>query len=105
MSKFGCTCGHTISDITDNLPYKARIREDEDTQKPVELLAEILAQFWEARQQGQETEFIRQFERAELRSEHFTETLVESLAEGEVRRMAGKPLSTVLFNFIFPFWS
>lgn len=30
MSKLGCTCGHTIRDQTDNLPYKGHILKDQD---------------------------------------------------------------------------
>jgi hypothetical protein len=56
MSKLGCSCGHSMPDSTDFLPYKAYLREDEDTQKPIELLAQLLSQYWEARQHGQETE-------------------------------------------------
>jgi hypothetical protein len=97
MSKFGCTCGHTIVDQTDFLPYKAHIREDEDTQKPIELLAETLSQFWEARQQGQEAEFVRQFELSHGATEGFAELLVRDLAK--------KPLTEVLYDFIFPFWN
>jgi hypothetical protein len=31
MSKLGCTCGHTIRDQTDCIPYKALCYSDEDT--------------------------------------------------------------------------
>lgn len=97
MSKFGCTCGHTIKDQTDCLPYKGYIREDEDVQKPIELLADVLARFIEAREQGQEAAFIHQFElsRGEL----------EIYARHTVERLAGKPMSEVLSELIFPFWS
>lgn len=97
MSKFGCVCGHTIVDQTDFLPYMAHIREDEDTQKPIELLADILAQFWEARQQGQEAEFLRQFE--------LSYGTTEEWAEHVVRELAGKSLSQVLSDLIDPFWN
>ncbi len=60
MSKLGCVCGHTIVDQTDFLPYKAHIREDEDVQKPIELLADILARYYEARQQGQGDQFVKE---------------------------------------------
>ncbi len=45
MSSFGCVCGHTIPDKTEDNPYKAYIREDEDTQKPIEVLADLLARY------------------------------------------------------------
>lgn len=97
MSKLGCTCGNTIVDQTDFLPYKAYIREDEDTQKPIELLAELLSQYWEARQQGHEAEFIRQFELSQSATEAWVEVLV--------RQLAKKSLPQVLSDLIFPFWS
>lgn len=96
MSKLGCVCGHVIRDQTDFLPHKAYIREDEDTQRPVELLAGILAQFWEAREQNREAEFIREF---------FTRRDSEGIAELEGKRLAGKPLSEVLYSLIYPFWT
>ncbi len=99
MSKLGCLCGHTIRDQTDFLPYKAYIREDEDTQKPIELLADTLARYYEAREQGQEAEveFIRQF--------YLSRGEPEEVADSNVKYLEGKPLSTVLFDLIFPFWS
>lgn len=97
MAKFRCICGHVIRDQTDFLPYKAYIREDEDTQKPIELLAEALAQYFDARQQGREEEFIRTFELSRGEPEDY--------AESEARHLKGKPLSEVLFNLIFPFWT
>jgi len=66
MSKLGCMCGHNISDQTDNVPYKAHIREDEDVQKPIELLADILAGYYEARQQGQGDQFVKEFVERQL---------------------------------------
>ena len=95
--KFGCTCGHGIVDQTDFLPYKARILADEDTEKPVNQLADALAQYWEAREQGRETEFIRAF----WRSHGFTERGAEYYA----KRLADKPLATVLSELMSPFWS
>jgi hypothetical protein len=64
VSKFGCVCGHILPDQTDFLPYKAYLREDEDTQKPIEMVADILAQFWSARESGQEVAFLHDFERS-----------------------------------------
>jgi len=45
MPKLGCKCGNIMRDNTDFLPYKTHLREDEDTQKPIELLAELLSQY------------------------------------------------------------
>ena len=97
MSKFGCVCGYTIVDQTDNLPYKAHIREDEDTQKPIELLVDVLTRLLDARQQGRQAEFIRQFE--------LSRGAGESYAEGEANALRDNPLEEVLFHVIFPFWN
>lgn len=97
MSKFGCICGHVIRDQTDFLPYKARIQADEDMQKPIELLADRLSQYFEARQQGQGAEFMRQFQRFHGWS--------ESGAEWQVQQLTDKPFSDTLVELIFDFWT
>lgn len=61
MSFLRCICGHTIRDQTDFLAYKAYIRADEDTEKPIEVLRGLLAQLWNAQQQHQQAEAIREF--------------------------------------------
>lgn len=58
MSRFGCTCGYTIVDITDFLPYKAYFLSDEDTETSMELVVNRLAKFVEAREQGKQDEFL-----------------------------------------------
>jgi len=35
-----------MPDNTDFLPYKAHLHVDEDMQKPIEVLAELLSQYW-----------------------------------------------------------
>lgn len=97
MSHFRCNCGHDIVDQTDFLPYKARILKDEDTEKPLDQLADILLQHLEERQQGREVEFLRQF----WRSDGWTEKGAEFYAQ----KLAGKPLSTVFSNLMAPFWN
>lgn len=45
MSKLGCTCGHTIKDSTDKIPYKALCYADEDTPvyyEDIETLVDLL---------------------------------------------------------------
>lgn len=96
MSKFACTCGHVTRDQTDFLPYKGHIREDEDTQKPIELVADLLAQFMEAHQRGEDAAFIRQFERAQGN---------QTTADWQVKYLADKPLSATIFHPIFDFWN
>jgi hypothetical protein len=97
MSKIGCTCGHVIRDNTDFLPYKTYIREDEDTEKPIELLATVLARFWEAREQQRESAFIRDL--------FISRGEAVSGAEWYVEYLKGKPLPEVLFSLILPFWN
>ncbi|HKV84584.1 MAG TPA: hypothetical protein VJN88_08510, partial [Ktedonobacterales bacterium] len=73
------------------------LREDEDVQKPIELLADVLVRFLDARQRGQQDEFIREFEMQCGEEGHS--------AEFWVRQLQGKPLSEVFFSLIFPFWN
>ncbi len=54
--KLGCPCGHTISDITDEIPYKAHLVPDEDTYAPDEAFAEEIARLVEARGRGPDDE-------------------------------------------------
>lgn len=45
MSKLGCTCGHTIRDQTDCIPYKALCYSDEDTPvyfEAIETIADLI---------------------------------------------------------------
>lgn len=99
MSHFRCVCGHRISDTTDCLPYKAYIRMDEDTQKPIELAMAQVVGFIEARAAGTEAEaaFLRQcaLDRGEP----------EDYAQSEVNSYLGKPLNEVLESLIFHFWN
>jgi hypothetical protein len=99
VSKFRCRCGNVLADNTDFLPYKAYLREDEDTQKPIEVMADLLARYYEARQQGPEAE-------AEVIWQLFRSVgEPESYADYQVNDLAGKPLPTVLYSLMFPFWS
>ncbi len=56
MSRMRCVCGHSIVDITDFLPYKARILTNEDTDRPRQLLARAIIDLLEARRQGPDAE-------------------------------------------------
>lgn len=97
MGKLGCICGHVMYDQTDFLPYKARILADEDTQKPIEILADLLARYVEAREQGRGAEIIRE---AIIR-----EGEGEAWAEEQTPQIEKKPLHEVFFDLIFPFWN
>jgi hypothetical protein len=92
MSKFRCTCGHVIVDQTDCLPYKAYIREDENTQKPVELLAALLAQYCDALQQGRGPAFVKDY-------------LLNLGETWDADYYPDRPLPEVLGRLIFPFWN
>jgi hypothetical protein len=99
VSKLGCRCGNVIPDTTDHLPYKSYLREDEDVQKPIEVMADVLARYCEARQQGPEAEaeVIRQLFRSVGEPESYADYQVSYLTE--------KPLHTVLFSLMFPIWN
>lgn len=60
MSHLHCTCGYSISDITDNLPWKASFLPDEDTGHALDDVMTRVAQFIEARERGQEDEYLRE---------------------------------------------
>jgi hypothetical protein len=60
MSNFGCTCGHNLKDSTDFLPYKAYFLPDEDTDTSLNPVANLLAEFVEAREQGKQDKFLAQ---------------------------------------------
>jgi hypothetical protein len=102
MAQLRCSCGNVLSDTTDFLPYKARILADEDTQKPLELIAQELAGFIDAHKQGPEAE--RAFLiRAEARNEDISEedaaTVFDLRAKGPFDTLPAR-----LFTMLWPFW-
>ena len=97
VSHLKCLCGHTITDRTDFLPYKAYIRKDEETEKPVQLLAGALAQYWEAREHGTDADFIRSFSIQWGRGTGF--------GDWEIDRLMGSPLAEVLSALISMVWN
>ncbi len=52
MAKIGCTCGHTIRDQTDSLPYKASLLRDVDRGPFFDWLIEEAQSFVDAAQRG-----------------------------------------------------
>ena len=60
-------------------------------------LADILLQYLEERQQGREAEFLRQF--------WLADGWTEKGAEVYAQKLVGKPVSTVFFNLMMPFWN
>jgi len=97
MSSLWCKCGNRIADTTDFLPYKAHIRADEDTEKPIELLVDSLERFWEAREHGQQDDFLRHWDLS--RGEDAT------TAEWDVEYYRDKPLASVLYHLIYSVWN
>lgn len=58
MSRLFCTCGHTITDITDYLPYKAYYTPDEDMEQALHDAEEKYRATVEARERGEVRVFI-----------------------------------------------
>ena len=74
------------------LPYKAHIREDEDVQKPIELLSDLLARYVEALQQGSGAAFVKDY----------------FLTQGDnwsAGYYPARPLPEILGALMFPFWN
>jgi len=79
-------------DITDFLPYKAHIREDEDMQKPVELLSDLLARYVEALQQGRGSAFVKDY-------------FLTRREDWKATYYPDRPLPEILGALIFDFWN
>lgn len=58
MSKLGCACGHTISDQTDNIIYKAHFKRDQD-QKIYSDQIEDIVSYIDSVRKGTEKEWIK----------------------------------------------
>ncbi len=61
MSKLGCECGGTISDTTDNIPYKGTIIRDQDQEALYDQMASDLNAFMDAILQGKREEWISRY--------------------------------------------
>ena len=61
MSKFGCTCGHSIIDQTDYLPYKGQILKDQDHERFFAGSAVSLVEFLAGVRSGDLTEWHRKW--------------------------------------------
>ncbi len=101
MSRMGCVCGHVIRDQTDDLPYKARILADEDTQRPRELLAQAIIDLLEARRQGPDAErdYLIRFRVAFINDDE------ENAANSVDKYLNRTDLIQVLDEVIFAFWT
>ena len=60
MSSFRCTCGNVITDITDDLPYKAYFLPDQDIDDALDNTMKEVAQFIEARECGEQDRYLRE---------------------------------------------
>jgi hypothetical protein len=60
MAKLGCTCGHVISDNTDNLPYKAYFLPDEEVYSTLDIFGGEVAEFLEARERGKQIQWLQE---------------------------------------------
>lgn len=100
MSKMDCVCGHVIRDQTDDLPYKAWILVDEDTQRPIALLATAIVGLLEARRQGPDAErdYLIRFHVTYGNDEE------EGAARWVDRYTDRSDLVPVLYEVIFAFW-
>ncbi|HEV2803278.1 MAG TPA: hypothetical protein VGW12_22650 [Pyrinomonadaceae bacterium] len=61
MSKLGCECGSTISDTTDNIPYKGAIIRDQDKEALYDQMASDLNAFMKAVLQDKRDEWLRHY--------------------------------------------
>lgn len=95
MSSMLCRCGHIITDITDNLPYKARIGPDEEPFAPASVVAEELARYVEAREQNRQVEYLLNnvFDRHS-----------PDLAQHEAEHFASEPLSIAFTLLLSDRW-
>jgi hypothetical protein len=59
VSKFGCTCGHTIRDQADSLPYKGQILKDQDCEAYFSGAADALTEYMAGVRSGDLTEWCR----------------------------------------------
>jgi hypothetical protein len=58
MSKIGCTCGGTISDTTDHLPYKGYLTSDTIYFDQIDHATDDVAAFLLARETGSEKQWL-----------------------------------------------
>jgi hypothetical protein len=61
VSKFGCTCGHSIIDQTDYLPYKGQVLKDQDNEAFFASTADALVEFMAGVRSGDLAEWHRKW--------------------------------------------
>jgi hypothetical protein len=60
MSKLKCHCGHTISDVSNNRPYKADFLPDENREDFLNDIVKIIKSFNDAKESGQRDNWIKE---------------------------------------------
>lgn len=60
MGKLCCPCGNALSDVTDDLPYKAYLRTDQDIEQPLDEMAQTIVGLLAARERGEEGQYLAQ---------------------------------------------
>lgn len=58
MVHFRCKCGYSIVDSEDFLPYKAYYLPDEDVEVAIKAVIDLLTEFIEARERGEQAQFL-----------------------------------------------
>ncbi len=61
MSKFGCSCGHTIVDQTDYLPYKGFITKDQDCEKVYDGIIKSVIDFLTLSKNGEREKWLDKY--------------------------------------------
>ena len=61
MSKLGCTCGHTIRDQANQLPYKGCVLKDQDREVSLEGIASDVTLYIESLLGKDKGEWSKQF--------------------------------------------
>jgi hypothetical protein len=58
MSHLGCTCGYSITDNSDKLPWKAYYLPDEDVEHALDAVMARVEEFIEVRERGQQQSYL-----------------------------------------------
>lgn len=75
MSRLECTCGHVITDQTENVPYKATFIRDQDFHDYSDKLTDDISSFINAVKDGKRNEWIK---------DHFSETYPTDINDSSI---------------------
>ena len=95
MGKLRCPCGNVLSDITDDLPYKAYIRSDQDIEQPLDEMAQTIAGLLAARERGEERQYLAQVYRERG---HRQEGIEQFVSHAQLRGLA-VTVAELLYNW------